>query len=138
MTIDPMNAPIFGDVVPVDPPRPVRFASALLLANVVVVGAYRVATAFDASFSIFLIPMALSACFALSVRAGHGWARSGATVLSCLSIGMMVWVTGYAVVNTHSGLAAAIDLGVLAVSSAMLIAAIRLMWRADVNDYFRP
>src|SRR5438552_2230284 len=95
VTIDPMNAPIFGDVVPADPPKPVRIATALLLGNVAVAAGYRVYTAFDASFSIFLIPLALGIWFALSVRAGRAWARTAATVLSCLSIGMMAWIAGY-------------------------------------------
>jgi hypothetical protein len=138
MTIDPMNAPIFGDLVPADPPRPIKLATALLLGNVVVTAGYRFYTAFDASFSIFLIPMALAVWFALSVRAGRGWARTASTVLSCLSIAMTTWVTGYAMINEHSGLATTIDLAVLVVSAAMLVTAIRLMWLADVNDYFTP
>jgi hypothetical protein len=138
MTIDPMNAPILGDVAPADPPRAVKLATALLLGNVLVAGGYRVYTALDASFPIFLIPMALAVWFALSVRAGRSWARSASTVLSCLSIAMMIWVTGYAMINVHSGPAAAIDLAALVVSSWMLVTAIRLMWRTDVNDYFTP
>lgn len=133
-----MNAPIFGDVVPADPPRPVKLATALLLGNVVVAAGYRIYTAFDASFSIFLIPLALAVWFALSVRAGRGWARTASTVLSCLSIGMMIWVAGYAMINVHTGVDATIDLGALVISTGMLVAAIRLMWRADVNDYFTP
>jgi hypothetical protein len=85
MTIDPMNAPIFGDLVPADPPRPIKLATALLLGNVVVTAGYRFYTAFE-----------------------------------------------------HSGLATTIDLAVLVVSAGMLVTAIRLMWLADVNDYFTP
>ena len=138
MTIDPMNAPIFGDVVPVDPPRPVRLATALLLGNVAVTAGHRIYTAFDESFPIFVVPLAMSVWFALSVRAGRGWARTASTVLSCLSIAMTVWVVGYAM-NLRPELLSvdtAIDLVVLVLSSTMLISAMRLMWRADVSDYF--
>ena len=136
MTIDPMNAPIFGDVLPADPPKPIRIATALLLGNVIVTAGYRIYTAFDASFSIFIIPLALAVWFALSVRAGRGWARAAATVLSCLSLGMLVFVAGYAVVNSRATWG--LDLAALAVSAGLLIPAIRLMWRADVNEYFVP
>lgn len=140
MTIDPMNAPILGDTVPIDPPGPVRAASALLLGNVVVAAAYRIYTAFDASFSIFVIPLALGVWFAFGVRAGRGWARTAATVLGLLSIGMTVWVVGYAVVNVRTGwgLDTTVDLAALVASVTLLVTAIRLMWRPDVNDYFSP
>ena len=38
---------------------------------------------------LFLVPLALAAWFAMSVRAGRGWARTASTVLSCLMIAMM-------------------------------------------------
>jgi hypothetical protein len=136
VTIDPMNAPIFGDVLPADPPKPVRIATTLLLGNVVIAAGYRAYTAFDASFSIFMVPMALAAWFALSVRAGRGWARTSSTVLSCLSISMMAWIAGYSMINSHATWG--LDLAALGVSSGMLITAIRMMWRPDVNDYFVP
>lgn len=136
MTIDPMNTPIFGDVLPADPPKPIRIATALLLGNVVLAAGYRIYTAFDASFSIFVIAMVLAVWFALSVRAGRNWARTASTVLSCLSIGMMAWVAGYAVTNNHETWG--LDLAILVLSAGMLVTAIRLMWRADVNDYFAP
>lgn len=136
MTIDPMNAPIFGDVLPADPPKPIRIATALLLGNVVVTAGYRIYTAFDASFPIFLIPLALAVWFALSVRAGRSWARTGSTVLSCLSIGMLAYVAGYAMINSSSTWG--LDVTALAVSAALLIVALRLMWRPDVNEYFVP
>ena len=140
MTIDPMNAPILGDSVPADPPRPIRVASALLLGNVVIAAAYRIYTAFDASFSIFVIPLALGIWFAFAVRAGRGWARTAATVLGLLSIGMTIWVVGYAVVNVRTGwgLETTVDLAALVASVTLLLTAMRLMWRADVNDYFSP
>lgn len=134
MTIDPMNAPIFGDVLPVNPPRPIRIATALLLGNVVVAAGYRVLTAFDASFPIFLVALAFGVWFAVSVRAGRNWARAAATVLSCLSIGMMAWVAGYAMINSRPTWGW--DVGVLIVCGGMLAVAIRLMWRPDVDDYF--
>lgn len=134
MTIDPMNAPIFGDVLPVDPPRPIRIATALLLGNVVVTAGYRMYTAFEASFSIFLIPLVLAIVFALSVRAGRSWARAASTVLSCLSIVMLVFVAGIAMINNRPTWG--LDLGALVVSAGLLAAAIRLMWRPDVNEYF--
>ena len=134
MTIDPMNTPIFGDVLPADPPRPIRIATALLLCNVVVTVGYRVYTAFDASFSISIIPLALAVWFALSVRAGRSWARAASTVLSCLSIGMLVWVAGYSMINNRPTWG--LDLAILAVTAGMLIAALRLMWRPDVDGYF--
>lgn len=136
MIIDPMNTPIFGDVLPVNPPRPIRIATALLLGNVVVTAGYRMYTAFDASFAIVLIQLALATWFATSMRAGRSWARTAATVLSCLSIGMLTWVAGYAMLNERPGWGW--DVLILALSTAMLVAAIRLMWRPDVNDYFEP
>ena len=136
MTIDPMNAPIFGDVLPADPPKLIRIATGLLLGNVVVTAGYRMYTAFDASFSIFLIPMTLAVWFALSVRAGRSWARAASTVLSCLSLGMLAWVAGYAMINNRSTWG--LDLAALVVTAAMLVTAIRLMWRPEVNDYFVP
>jgi hypothetical protein len=136
VTIDPMNAPIFGDVLPADPPKPIRIATVLLLGNVVVTAGYRIYTAFDASFPIFLIPLALAVWFALSVRAGRSWARTASTVLSCLSIGMLAYVAGYALINSRSTWE--LDLAALAVSAALLIIALRLMWRPDVNEYFVP
>jgi hypothetical protein len=136
VTIDPMNAPIFGDVLPANPPRPIRIATALLLGNVAVAAGYRIYTAFDASFSIFMIPLALGVLFALSVRAGRNWARAASTVLSCLWIAMTAWVAGYAVINNHA--VWGLDLAVLGLSVGLLTSAIRLMWRHDVNDYFTP
>ncbi len=134
MTIDPMNTPIFGDVLPVNPPRPIRIATALLLGNVAIAAGYRVFTAFDSSFPIFLISLALAVWFAVSVRAGRNWARTAATVLAVLSIAMMVWVAGYAVINSRSTWGW--DVLVLLVSGGLQATAIRLMWRSDVNDYF--
>lgn len=134
MTIDPMNTPIFGDVLPVNPPRPIRIATALLIGNVVIAAVYRMLTAFDASFSIFLIPLALGVWFAVSVRAGRNWARTASTVLSCLYLGMLAWVAGYAVTNDHATWGW--DILVLTVSAVMLGTAIRLIWRHDVNEYF--
>jgi len=136
VTIDPMNAPIFGDVLPADPPKLVRIAAGLLVGNVVVTAGYRMYTAFDASFSIFMIPMALGVWFALSVRAGRSWARGASTILSCLSIGTLIWVAGYAVINNRSTWG--LDLAFLVLTTAMLVTAIRLMWRPDVDDYFVP
>jgi hypothetical protein len=127
VTIDPMNAPIFGDVVPADPPRPVRIATALLLANVVVAVVYRMYTSFDSSFPIFLIPLMLAVWFALSMRAGRSWARTGSTVLSGLLIAMMALLIDYRM----------IDLITLILSAVLLLTAMRLMWRSDVNGYFR-
>src|SRR2546421_12811400 len=97
-----MNTPIFGDVIPADPPKPIRIATALLLVNAIIMAAYRMYTAFDASFSIFVIPLALAVWFAVSVRAGRNWARTAATVLAFLSIGMLTWVAGYAMINNRS------------------------------------
>ena len=134
MTIDPMNAPIFGDVLPANPPKPIRIATALLLSNAVVAAGYRIYTAFDASFSIFLVMLALAVWFALSVRAGRGWARTASTVLSCLSIGMMAFVAGYSMINSRTTWG--LDLAALAISVGLLVPAIRLMWRHDVNEYF--
>ena len=134
MTIDPMNAPIFGDVLPADPPKPIRIAVALLLGNVAIVACYRMYTAFDASFSIFIVAMAMAVWFALSVRVGRNWARTASTVSSCLSIGMLVFVAGYAVINNRSTWGS--DVATLALTAAMLVGAIRLMWRPDVDDYF--
>jgi uncharacterized membrane protein (UPF0136 family) len=134
VTIDPMNAPIFGDVLPADPPKPIRIAAALLLGNVAITAGYRMYTAFDASFSIFMIPMALAVWFALSLRVGRSWARTASTVLSCLSIGMLVFVAGYAMINSRA--AWGLDLAALALTATMLVSALRLMWRPDVNDYF--
>jgi uncharacterized membrane protein (UPF0136 family) len=136
VTIDPMNTPILGDVVPADPPKPIRIAYALLLGNVAVAAGYRIYTAFDASFPIFVIALVLGIWFALSVRAGRAWARAAATVLSCLSIGMMAWIAGYAMINNR--VTWGLDLAVLAVSAVLLATAMRLMWRPDVNDYFTP
>jgi hypothetical protein len=137
VTIDPMNTPIFGDVAPADPPRPIKMATALLLGSVVVAAGYLVYTAFDASFSAFLVPMVLAVWFAVGVRGGHGWARTASTILSSLWIMMMTWVVGIAVVNNWT-LSSAIDLGTLALTAVMLLTAIRLMWRHNVSDYFSP
>lgn len=143
MTIDPMNAPIFGDLAPADPPRPIRLATALLLGNVGLAAGYRIYTAIalDASLSLFLVPLVLAVWFALSLRAGRGWARTAATVLSCLSIAVAVWIVGSAVIDAGpdswgGGATAAIDLIMMAVSVPTLVVAIRLMWRPEVCDYF--
>lgn len=127
MTIDPMNAPIFGDAIRADPPRPVRIASVLLLANVAVAIVYRMYTSFDSSFPIFLIPLTLAVGFALSMRAGRSWARTGSTVLSGLLIAMMALLIDYRM----------IDVLALVFSAGLLLTAMRLMWRSDVNGYFR-
>lgn len=128
MTIDPMNAPIFGDTIPANPPRPVRLATALLLANVVLTTGHRAFTNLDASFPIFLVPLVLAAAFALGVRSGRGWARAAATLMSCLLIAMMALLIDYGI----------LDVAVLVISAMLLLTAIRLMWRSDVNGYFRP
>ncbi|HEU5469075.1 MAG TPA: hypothetical protein VFV67_00360 [Actinophytocola sp.] len=128
MTIDPMNAPIFGDTGPADPPRPVRVASGLLLGNVALTAAYRAYTDLDESFPIFLVPLTLAAWFAVSMRSGHGWARTAATLLSCLLIGMMALLIDYRM----------LDVVVLVFSTGLLLTAIKLMWRSDVNSYFQP
>jgi hypothetical protein len=135
MTIDPMNTPIFGDVVPADPPRPIKIATALLLGSVVLAAGYGLYIGIDASFSAFLLPMALAVWFALGMRAGHGWARTASTILSSLWIMMMFWVVGTAIVDNWT-LSAVIDLAVLGLSAGMLLTAIRLMWRSNVSDYF--
>jgi hypothetical protein len=134
VTIDPMNAPIFGDVLPADPPKPIRIAAALLLGNVAITAGYRMLTAFDASFPIFMIPMAMAVWFALGVRVGRDWARTASTVLSCLSIGMLVFVAGYAMINSRPTWG--LDVAVLALTTTMQVSALRLVWRPDVNDYF--
>jgi hypothetical protein len=126
VTIDPMNTPIFGGVGRTDPPRPVRIATALLLCQVAVAAGYRLYTAFDASFSLYLIPFLLAVWFALSVRGGHNWARTASTVLSCLLIAMTALMIDLSVLG----------LSVLALSTVLLLSGIRLMWRGDVNDYF--
>jgi hypothetical protein len=126
VTIDPANAPIFGDAIPADPPRPVRIATTLLLGNVLLVAADRLYTAFNESFPVFLIPLSLATWFALSVRAGRGWARTASTVLSCLMIAMMALLINHGIV----------DLLALMISAVMSLTAIRLIWRGDVNDYF--
>jgi hypothetical protein len=128
MTIDPRNAPIFGDVGPADPPRAVRVATALQLGNVVLSAAYRIQAGVDESFPIFLVPLALATWFAMSVRSGHGWARTASTVLSCLLIAMMALLIEYVL----------IDLLVLILSTCLLLTAIRLIWRSDIDEYFRP
>lgn len=127
MTIDPMNAPIFGDVVPADPPGPVRLASALLFGNVLLSAGYRLFTDLDASFPIFLIPLLLSVWITLSVRAGRGWARPASAVLTCVLIAMMALLIDYAMVG----------LLVLAVSAGAQIIAMRLIWRPEVSEYFQ-
>jgi hypothetical protein len=126
VTIDPMNAPIFGDVGRVDPPCPVRIATALLLGQVAVAAGYRLYTAFDTTFYLYLIPFLLAVWFALSVRSGHNWARTASTVLSCLLIAMTALMIDVSVLG----------LSVLALSTVLLLSAIRLMWRGDANDYF--
>lgn len=126
MTIDPMNAPIFGDVGRVDPPRPIRLAAALVLGQAALAAGYRLYTAFDSSFWLYVIPLALAVWFGLSVRIGRNWARTASTVLSCLLIAMVALMIDFSVPG----------LLVLAASTLMLLTAIRFMWRADVNDYF--
>jgi hypothetical protein len=126
VTIDPMNAPIFGDVIRADPPRPVRVATALLLVNIAVVAGYLLYAGPDASFPLFLVPLGLATWFALSVRAGRGWARTASTVLSFLMIAMMALLIDYGIV----GLVA------LTISVVLPLTAMRLMWRGDVNEYF--
>ncbi|HET9139454.1 hypothetical protein [Actinophytocola sp.] len=128
MTIDPRNTPIFGDTVPADPPRPVRLAAGFLLGDVALTAAYRIYTGLDDSFPIFLVPLLLATWFAMAVRSGHGWARTASTVLSCLLIAMMALLIEFAL----------IDLSVLFLSAILLLTAIRLMWRSDVNGYFGP
>jgi hypothetical protein len=126
VTIDPMNAPIFGDVGRVDPPRPVRVAAALVLGQAALAAGYRLYTAFDATFWLYSIPLALAVWFGLSVRIGRNWARTASTVLSCLLIAMIALMIDFSVPGVL----------VLAVSTVMLLTAIRYMWRADINGYF--
>ena len=126
VTIDPMNTPIFGDVVPVDPPRPIRLATALLLSNVLLALGYRLYTGFDASFPLFLVPLTLAVWFALSVRAGRSWARTATTVLSVLFIAMMALLIDYGIV----------DMLALVISAGLLLSALRLIWRSDMKEYF--
>ncbi|HEV2780222.1 MAG TPA: hypothetical protein VGX25_12595 [Actinophytocola sp.] len=126
MTIDPMNAPIFGDVARVDPPRPVRIATALVLAQVGVAAGYRLYLAFDGTFWLYLIPFALAVWFALSVRSGHNWARTASSVLSCLMIAMTALMVDYSLLGMIA----------LAVSAVFLLTSIGMMWRTDVSDYF--
>src|SRR5947208_2961853 len=121
-----MNAPIFGDVVPADPPRPIRLATVLLLSNVLLALGYRLYTGFDASFPLFLVPLTLAVWFALSVRAGRSWARTATTVLSVLFIAMMALLIDYGIV----------DILALMISAGLLLSALRLIWRSDMKEYF--
>jgi hypothetical protein len=41
-------------------------------------------------------------------------------------------------VRTGWGLDTTVDLAALVASVTLLLTAIRLMWRADLNDYFSP
>ena len=80
MAVDPNHSPIFGDYVPSNPPRPVRTAYLLLLANVVVEIGYRALLAehFDDGVLAFVLFMLMLLAFAVGVRAGREWARLGA------------------------------------------------------------
>ena len=128
VTIDPMNTPIFGDTIPVDPPRPVRLGAALLLGNVALLAVFRLYTGFDASFPIFLVPLVLATAFAVSARAGRAWARAASTVLAMLLIVATALLIDYILLH---GI-------VLLVSTSMQLFALRLLWRADVSGYFVP
>jgi hypothetical protein len=138
MSIDPMNMPILGDLGPVNPPRPVRIASALLLGNVALAVGYRLytETPFDA---VFAGPLILAVWFALGVRAGRAWARAAATVLSCLAVMVTLGVLAYSIIEEGHrwwGTDTAVSLVVMALSVGTLVASVHLMWRTDVGEYF--
>ena len=126
VTIDPRNAPIFGDAVAADPPRPVRVAAVLLLGHVALAAGYGLYTNLDVSPPLFLVPLTLAVWFAVSMRAGRNWARTASTVLSGLFIAMMALLIDYRMA----------DLAAFAVSVTLLLCAMRLMWRGDVREYF--
>jgi hypothetical protein len=128
VTIDPRNTPIFGDTVRADPPRPVRLAAGLLLADVALLAVFRLYTGYDSSFPIFLVPLVLAATFAVSARAGRAWARTASTLLAVLLIAGTALLIDYVLLY---GI-------VLLVSAGMQLFALRLLWRADVNGYFTP
>ena len=129
MAIDPANLPIFGDPKPFDPPAPVRAACVLVITATGVNAAQ--ATYFSAvggyDLTVFLIPLALTVWFALSVRAGRAWARS-----SALMTGFVTLFPGVALFEGPG------ELGVVLVAMAMLVVGARLMYRPDVRGYFEP
>jgi hypothetical protein len=127
MTIDPANRPILGDPDPVQPPAPVRAAAALLLVSAVVnagqVGYYAVVDGHE--LSVFLVPLGLTAFFALCVRAGYSWARPSALATAAVSA-----LPG---AGLFDGPVAAA--GVLFCLAA-LVAVAWLVYRADVREHF--
>ncbi|MCG8920447.1 hypothetical protein L6E12_32235 [Actinokineospora sp. PR83] len=129
MAIDPANLPIFGDPSPTDPPAPVRAACGLLVTEAGVSAAQMtyLSTAGDHDLTIFFVPLALTVWFALSLRAGRAWARSAALMAACITL-----VPGAALFSGPG------ELGVLLVAVALLLAAARLVYRADVREYFEP
>jgi hypothetical protein len=135
MTIDPMNAPILGNLAPADPPRPIRLATTLLLANLALAAGYRLytAVAFGTAFAAEIIPLVLAVALVLGVRAARGWARATCTLLAGVSVVVLVWLAAAAVLDGASGV---IEVVVLGGCASVLAAAIRLMWRPDVEDYF--
>ncbi|MGQ0837281.1 hypothetical protein [Actinokineospora sp.] len=129
MAIDPTHLPIFGDPAPADPPAPVRAASALLLVQVVLSGLHLtyLAVATDRDLALFAVPLALTAWFALSVRAGRDWARPVASAAA-----------GVSPLLTVALLSGPLDVALLALSVALITNAVHLMYRADVREYFLP
>ncbi|GLZ37183.1 hypothetical protein [Actinokineospora sp. NBRC 105648] len=129
MAIDPTHLPIFGDADPADPPAPVRVASTLLLAHVAVTGGHLalLANASGQDLSLAIVPMGLSAWFALSVRAGRDWARAAALLLAVLGVVLVLGLS-----------TGPVDLVGVALSMLLVTAAAAQMYRADVRDYFQP
>ncbi|PWW63583.1 hypothetical protein [Actinokineospora spheciospongiae] len=129
MAIDPANLPIFGDPSPTDPPAPVRAACGLLVTGAGVSAAQMtyLSVVGGHDLAIFFVPLALTVWFALSLRAGRAWARFAAVMAACVTL-----VPGFALFSGPG------ELGVLLVAVALLVAATRLVYRADVRGYFEP
>jgi hypothetical protein len=135
MTIDPMNAPILGNLAPANPPQPIRLATTLLLANIALAAGYRLYTAFafGTTFAAEIIPLVLTVALVLGVRAGRGWARTTCTLFTSSAVVVLVWLAAAAMFDGVNGVVKVIVLGGAA---GTLTTAIRLMWRPDVHEYF--
>ncbi|MGX7828266.1 hypothetical protein ACTG9Q_24555 [Actinokineospora sp. 24-640] len=125
MSIDPMHLPIFGDPRPVDPPAAIRTAAALLLLQAVVTVVEVARAAVDPM--LFAIPLLLTVWFTFSVRGGRDWARVAVCLSAFLSLALTIGL-----------IRGVVDLVAVAVSATLLLTATRLMYRADVRDYFLP
>ncbi|GAA4409768.1 hypothetical protein ACFQV2_19370 [Actinokineospora soli] len=123
MSIDPMHLPIFGDPRPVSAPAAVRASVALLVVHAGVTVGSVVQSGVEPT--LFVFSVALTVWFVYWVAEGRDWAR----VAACLS--------GFSSLFLSLGAGGGVvGLVLVVVSAVLLVSAARLMFRADVREYF--